>query len=294
MSQDMDSAAAGRAARALELLHSFTYFAPEVHSELGAVGLEGAAMKYVASRVAPMGAVGPGVATATFYNFAPRLIESALPAAWQIATPSQVYAARMRGVDAAMTRWLGAEITTSPDMVEAAEIVASIARSVPGVDGRALYAGYTDQPWPEAPHLIFWHSLTLLREYRGDGHVAALQGAGLTGLDALITHTAGGIGFSAEFAKASRGWTDGEWDEAEASLRTRGLIDRAGELTGEGFEVRELVEDLTDDLAVEPWAAAGEEATERLLDLAVPWRDTIADGGPIPDGVFGPRFGDAR
>ncbi len=219
MSRYMDSAAAGRAARALELLHSFTYFAPEVHSELGELGLKGTAMKYVASRVAPMGTVGPGVATATFYNFAPRLIESALPAAWEIAAPSEVYAARIRGVDAAMTRWLGADVIASPDMTEAAELAATVARSIPGVDGRALFAGHSDQSWPAAPHLIFWHALTLLREYRGDGHVAALQGAGLTGLDALITHTASGIGFSAEFVKASRGWTADEWDEAETALR---------------------------------------------------------------------------
>ncbi len=176
-------------------------------------------MKYVASRVAPMGKVGPGVATATFYNFAPRLIEAALPAAWEIATPSEVYEARVRGVDAAMTRWLGADVIASPEMAEAAELAATVARSIPGVDGRALFAGYTDQPWPEAPHLVFWHALTLLREYRGDGHVAALQGAGLSGLDALVTHTASRIGFSAEFAKANRGWTTDEWDEAETALR---------------------------------------------------------------------------
>ncbi len=141
---------------------------------------------------------------------------------------------------------------------------------------------------------MFWHALTLLREYRGDGHVAALLGAGLTGLDALVTHTASGIGFTAEFVKANRGWTAEEWDGAESALREAGLLDRAGAVTGDGFEGRELVEDLTDDLGVAPWAAAGEEVVERLLDLAVPWRDTIADGGPLPGGMFGPRFGDAR
>ncbi len=72
------------------------------------------------------------------------------------------------------------------------------------------------------------------------------------------------------------------------------MINRAGELTGDGFEVRELVEDLTDDLAVEPWVVVGEEAVERLLDLAVPWRDAIVGGGLLPGGMFGPRFGDAR
>ncbi|MEE2034887.1 SCO6745 family protein [Rhodococcus chondri] len=290
----MDAAYSGRAARSLELLHSVAYFAPEVETELTSVGLERVASRYVAGRVAALGAVGPGVAIATFYNFAPRLIEAALPQAWQTAAPSEVVAARQRGVDAALTRLLGPDTVASPQMAEAAELAASIARAVPGAEGRPLYAGHADLPWPEAPHLVIWHALTLLREFRGDGHIAALQTAGLTGLEALITHTASGIGFSEQFAQTRRGWSGDEWAAAAAALRARGLLDNSGALTGDGFEVRELVEDLTDDLAAAPWHTVGEPAVERLLDLAIPWRDTIVDSGLFGSGVFGPRFGDAR
>lgn len=290
----MDPAYAGRAARSLELLHSLAYFAPEVEAEFASVGLEGPAEHYVAGRAAALGAVGPGVAVATFYNFAPRLVEAVLPQAWQSATPSTVVAARRRGVDAALTRLLGADTVTSPEMTEAAELAASIARAVPGADGRPLYAGHADLPWPDAPHLVLWHALTLLREFRGDGHIAALQTAGLTGLEALITHTAAGIGFTERFARASRGWTGDEWGTAADLLRDRGLLDGSGDLTDDGFEVRELVEDLTDDLALAPWNAVGEQTVERLLDLALPWRETVVDSGLFRAGVFGPRFGDTR
>ncbi|WP_068165906.1 SCO6745 family protein [Rhodococcus phenolicus] len=290
----MDPHAAGRAARSLELLHSFSYFAPEVDDALGAAGVESGRARYFASRSAALGAVGAGVVTAVFYNFSPGLVASAIPAVWQSATPRDVVAARIDGVDAALRRLLGADAIASADMAEAADLAATAARAIPGPDGRPLYAAHADLPWPQAPHLELWHALTLLREYRGDGHVAALQTAGLSGIEALITHTASGIGFSEGFARTRRGWSEDEWASAASALRERGLLDGRGELTEDGFEVRELVEDLTDDLAVVPWSALGEPGVERLVDLALPWRDTVIDSGLFPAALFGPRYGDAR
>ncbi|WP_241386316.1 SCO6745 family protein [Rhodococcus sp. CH91] len=290
----MEPSSAGRAARALELLHSVAYFAPEIGGELAALGVGEPAPQYVGARSAPVGAVGAGVVTAMFYNFAPRLIESAVPGVWTVAAPDAVIGARLRGIDAVYLRVLGPDVLGSAEMEEAAGLVSAAARAIPGPEGRPLYAAYADLPWPEPAHLQLWHALTLLREYRGDGHIAALQTAGLSGLDALVTHTATGIGFAPGPARTLRGWTKGEWADAEAGLRARGLLDRRGDLTDEGFEVRELVEDLTDDLAAAPWRALGEEGAERLLDLALPWRDAFVDAGILPGGLFGPRYGDAR
>jgi len=290
----MEPSSAGRAARALELLHSVAYFASEVGGELAALGVDGPAPQYVGARSAVLGAVGPGVVTAVFYSFAPRVIESAVPGVWAVADPGSVVAARVRGVDAVYRRVLGQDVLGSAEMAEAADLASDAARAIPGPDGRPLYAAHADLTWPEPAHLRLWHGLTLLREYRGDGHIAALQTAGLSGLDALVTHTATGIGFASGPARKLRGWTKDEWSAAETGLRERGLLDRRGELTGEGFEVRELVEDLTDDLAVTPWQALGDDGVERLLDLALPWRDAFADAGVFPAGLFGPRYGDAR
>ena len=52
--------------------------------------------------------------------------------------------------------------------------------------GRPLYAAHASLPWPDAPHLALWHAITLLREFRGDGHIACLVDAGLDGIDALV------------------------------------------------------------------------------------------------------------
>ena len=66
-------------------------------------------MCYFAGRAAPMGAVGSGVVTATFYNFSPALVARHIPPAWQLASPAALVAARFAAADAALTRLLGPE-----------------------------------------------------------------------------------------------------------------------------------------------------------------------------------------
>ena len=285
----MDASTAGRSARALELLHSMTYFVPETQDALMGAGLEGRAC-YFAGRAAPLGAVGAGVVTATFYNFNIELIEPLIPAAWSIVSPERVTEIRYRAMGDAYVRLLGDEVVNSPEMSEAAELASIAARGIPVVDGRPLYAAYADLPWPTDPHLAFWHALTLLREHRGDGHISALQTAELSGIDALITHTATGYGFEKEFARKRRGWSNEQWDSAVQRLHDREILDSAGALTDHGKDLRALVEDITNDLALAPWAALGEDGAARLVELALPWRQELLAQKVFPDGIFGPAI----
>lgn len=282
----MDAATAGRSARALELLHSLTYFVPETHDALVDAGLQGRA-GYFAGRAAPLGAVGAGVVAATFYNFNREAIAPLVPAAWSIVAPERIMAIRYTTLDAAYRRLLGDDVVASPEMSEAAELASIAARGIPGDDGRPLYAAYAELEWPDMPHLVFWHSLTLLREHRGDGHIAALQTAELSGIEALVTHTATGHGFEKEFARKRRGWSHDQWNDASDRLRDREILDADGGLTEHGHDLRNLVEDITNDLALAPWSSLGEDGAARLVELATPWRDTVVDSGVFPDGVFG-------
>jgi hypothetical protein len=135
-----------------------------------------------------------------------------------------------------------------------------------------------------------WHGVTLLREYRGDGHIAALVAAGLSGIEALVSHTATGKGFVPEFAMASRGWSQAEWDAAAAGLVARGLLGGDGALTAAGQELRERVEQETDRMAEPPWARLGEERTEELAQIGKALTRTVAMAGAFPGtGVFAPR-----
>ena len=177
-------------------LHSLIYFVPETEQHLTSVGLRAGRMCYFAGRAAPMGAVGAGVVTATFYNFNPHLVARSIPVAWDLASPEAVADARLAAADAALTRLLGPDVIASADMTTMAALLRDAAGAC-GAEGRPLYAGHADLGWPDAPHLVMWHAVTLLREHRGDGHTCALACAGLSGIEALVTHTATGQGIPA-------------------------------------------------------------------------------------------------
>lgn len=275
---------AARAHRALDSLHSLIYFAPEAEEELTKVGLRPGRMCYFASRSAPMGPVSPGVVAATFYNFNPALIRRHIPRAWTLASAEDVVAARFRAVDRAYHRLLGEETANGAAVVEAAELARIAAEGLP-VDGRPLFAAHADLDWPDSPQLALWHAISLLREFRGDGHVVALLAGGLSGIEALVTHTATGRGFTVAAAKATRGWSDDEWAAAESRLRARGLVDGEG-LTVAGNAVRDAIEAETDKLALEPWRRLGADRLARLVELGKSLSRAAVGAGAFPTGVF--------
>lgn len=279
----MDPRDAGRIARSLETLHSFGYFAPEVEEELTGIGLRRGRMCYFASRSAPMGAVSPGTVAATFFVFNPGLVEHHLSGVWGLASPEEVTAARYRGISRAWSRLLG---DVDPDeLAEAAELASTVAQAC-SVAGRPLSAGHADLPWPTEPHLVLFHALTIVREHRGDGHIAALLGEGLTGLEALVSHTATGRGFTVAAARTTRGWSEEEWDTTVADLAERGLLTPEGGLTEEGSVLRRRVEQATDRMALQPWQALGETGATRLAELGRPWVQQALANGAFPKGVF--------
>ncbi len=282
-----DPALVARAHRAVEPLHSHMYFAPEHDEKLGALGLKPGRMSYFAGRAAPMGAVGAGVVTATFYNFSPSLVAHMIPRAWSLASPEQILAARLDIARSSLTRLLGAEAAGSAEVAELAELLRE-ACAVLTPEGRALYAGHADLPWPEEPLLALWHGATLLREHRGDGHIAVLLHAGLTGIEALITHTATGRGFTEPAARATRGWKEDEWAAACAALADRGLLDDAG-LTDDGKSLRAHIETQTDALSADPWLLLGPERTARVVELGKALSRRLVEAGAFGAGIFSGR-----
>lgn len=273
--------ASRRCYNTLNPVHSAFYFAPEHERELTAVGLERGSMAYLAGRAAPMGAVGAGTVTAVFYTFNPALVARHVPRAWELVSPETVLRTRLTITDAYLTRLLGPEVIASRQMAEAAEL-ALRATEACRRPGRPLYAGNADLPVPDAPHLALWHAITLLREHRGDGHMAALSQAELDGLEALVTHTATGRGFTSHFFQATRGWSAQEWAAAEDRLRDRGLLDADGELTDHGVELRRTVEEDTDRLGFAPYRHLGADHAERLAELVGPFTKAVLAGDALP------------
>lgn len=280
----MDPALVARAHRAVEPLHSHLYFAPEHDEAFSALGLKPGRMSYFAGRAAPMGAVGAGVVTATFYNFSPSLVAHMIPRAWTLASPEQVVEARLGAARASLTRLLGDDVVEGPEVAQLAGLLRDACAAL-SPEGRPLYAGHADLPWPNEPLLDLWHAASLLREHRGDGHIAALLHADLNGLEALITHTVTGRGFTEAAARATRGWSEEEWNAEIAALAERGLVED-GALTAAGQDLRARVEAETDVLSAEPWLALGEETTARVVELARGLARILVANGAYPPGVL--------
>ena len=257
--------------RTAEPIHGMIYFTPHGADAYAQVGITRQRMTYFASRSAALGPVPAETVVATFFNFSPAIIRQVIPAAWDIASPAQVLAARLDAVDRSLRQAWPGEIG-GPQVREAADLARRAAeRATSRPQGRPLFAAHAALPWPDAPHLVLWHAQTLLREYRGDGHVALLLTEGLDGLGALITHAATGA-IPAEALRTSRAWSEQEWAGGVDRARDQGWLTDSPELalSEEGQRRRRSIEDRTDQLAGYPYEALGEDGCARLRELTAP------------------------
>ncbi|MFH9617896.1 SCO6745 family protein [Streptomyces pratensis] len=275
-----------RCHNALNPLHSCVYFSPDLGKEFGGLGVDDESRVYFAARGAALGAVGAGTVTATFYNFNHELVARHLPSVWSDITPQAALDARLRAADSTLRRVLGEEALGSPEMAEAAGLALRAAEACTR-HARPLYAAHADLDVPDQPHLAYWHAATLLREHRGDGHLAALLSAGLDPLEALVSHTATGKGMAPRWILATRGWRRTDWDAAAERLRDRGVLDAEGELTDAGTALRAELEEATDRMDAAPYEHLGAEAVDRLTELGRGFLFAAASAGAFPDDLVG-------
>ena len=260
-----------------EPIHALTYFAPEVRAGMDGLGYRGFWMGYFAARSAPLGAVPPEVVTAVFYNFAPGRVAKSLPAAWEIARPEEALRARQHATVAALHR---CGVTEDENLCTAAELAVRAARMAP-VDGRALFAANVALPVPSDPVAALWHATTLLREHRGDGHVAALVAAGISGRESNVFHTAASA-VSEEFMKRSRHYDDNEWEACRHNLADRGLLDSGGALTPDGSDLKNQLETTTDALSLRAFDGLSDEELQALFSALTPVARTVIAAGDVP------------
>lgn len=263
----------------LEPYHGLIYFVPEADQHYTALGLDRGMMGYFGSRSAAMGAVPAEVVIATFFNFEPSRVHAVVPEVWRRTSPEALWNARLAAVDAALQRLFGDRLHEA-DIADAAEM---LRRIVPACrpEGRPLFAGHLGQAWPDQPHLALWFGITLLREFRGDGHVAALTAEGVSGVEALVLHGATGA-VPPAVLQATRAWDDDAWATARRGLLSRGWLTADGTLTPVGRQHRDEVERRTDDLAAAPWALLSEDEAIWLAALGKELSTTIVAAGTFP------------
>jgi hypothetical protein len=280
----MEPLVARKTHRTLEMIHGLVYFAPEATEAYAALGVTGRS-GYFASRSAAMGPVSAEVVIATFFNFNPALVRRAMDGVWDITTPAALLAARVAAAGAAIRNAAGDGMPSPQDIEEAAGLARTAAEEAcQHLSGKPLFAGHATLPWPDDPLLVLWHAQTLLREFRGDIHIAAMTAEGIDGCEALVCHAASGdIGRQA--LQSSRAWPDDEWDAAVGSLQAKGHVNADGSFTDKGAQSRQWVEDQTDAGAVVAYAPLGDDGCERLRFLCRPLSKAIVASGPLPTGT---------
>jgi hypothetical protein len=269
------------ARRMFELLEPIclvTYFADECNEELAALGHRTYWDGYFASRAAPLGRVRAQVVHAAFYNFADGEAARHIPSAWETIPPEASVAARERGSAASLRRILGEELAGSPGLMRAADLTTKAATNAP-TEGRVMYAGMRTLPVPSDPVARLWHSATMLREHRGDGHIAALVGARIGGTEAhILSALEQGIHPPESFGRVHH-LPKERLATVMEGLRERGLVDSEGRFTDAGRETKQRIEALTDELAAPPYEALSPAELDELVAALEPITATLVAAG---------------
>ncbi|EGD54599.1 SCO6745 family protein [Gordonia neofelifaecis] len=280
MSTD-NAAIARRAYQSLEPYHVLAYFNPGLGAAQTDLGLDGHAF-YVGARAVPLGEAAGPVVTAAFYNFSPSLTESA----WERARAAGLAAIderRYAMLDEQYRSILGDACDEIAPLLPEFE---SLLDGLP-VSGRPLGAAWAASAIPEAPHLALWRHLSVLREWRGDNHIAELISHGLDGIDAGVFHEAQlpedvprrVLGH--RFFLLTRGWSEDDWNAAVDRLADRGLAERVGDdhrLTADGYAMYQDIEARTDQLTGASLDASFADLIERTRRFVKP----VIDAGVLP------------
>jgi len=158
---------------------------------------------------------------------------------------------------------------------------AKAARCAP-LDGRPVFAANRALEWPTEPLARLWHAVTLLREHRGDGHVAVLASLGVSGRESNVLHAAAGRVPQAMIMRG-RDYDDEQWAHYRGRLAGRGLLDGDGALTDAGRELKRRIEHTTDKLALSALEALDDGEVEKLFLALTPITRKVVAAGDVPD-----------
>jgi hypothetical protein len=205
---------------------------------------------YVWGRAAALGEPSAAVVVAAFGVFEPTFLAEAYESGRATASRHDVLAARTEGSTAQLQAVLGDD----PDVGALAEVILDAVGGIAGT-GRALFSGLRDTPLPSTPHGRLWRAADLVREHRGDGHLAACIAAGLEPV-AMNVLTELWVGYPLGAYTPTRGHSAEAVTVAVNELRSRGWIEGDTLSTG-GAAVRDGIEAATDASQAELMAALG-------------------------------------
>ena len=219
----------------------------------------------------------PAVVAATFAAFEPQLVGAVLAGARAACPRRRVLKLRSAQTSASLDALLAGE-----DVAPVADALAAALAGLSRV-GRPLFAGLAAQPWPTSPAGRLWRACELLREHRGDAHVAVWA---TSGLDAVTMNvlTELWLGMPLGSYSATRGFGPDAIAGAVAWLEEEGLV-ADGALTDVGRRRRDELERRTDDAEAALVAALGDQV-DGLVERLDAWSATCIEAKAFPPDAF--------
>ncbi len=260
------SSAARRLRDAVEPIATHGWWARQPMGRLATLGL-GFFEAYVWGRAAALGTPAASVVVSTFGVFEPSFLSGVYVHALSLAERDDVLAARVGGASDSLV-----ELVSADEASAVAEPLLAVIAQLDGM-GRPLFNALRELPMPSTAQGRLWRASELVREHRGDGHLAACVAAGLGAVEANVL-TELWLGYALGEYTGTRGFGPGHLALAVVSLERRGwLLD--GALTAAGVKARIALEDATDQSqwqlidglgnSVEAVIAAAQELGDRLV-----------------------------
>jgi hypothetical protein len=265
----------------IEPISLVNFFSPEPNDAMAALGFRGYWDGYFAGRSAPLGRVPAEVVHAAFYNFADGEVARHIPKVWDTTTPEAAHTAREQGCAAALRRILG-DLVGTPGFACAGDLLAKASTSAP-TEGRVMYAGLRALPMPSEPVARLWHAANMLREHRGDGHIAALVSERIGGIEAHVLNALDNGIYPAETFGRIHHLPKAMLAEVMDGLRDRGLVDASGRFTDAGRATKARIESQTDVLAEAPYEGLEPDELDLLIDSLEPISRRLEETGSNSD-----------
>lgn len=252
-----------RASLASHRLIGWIYWDPKAIELYTALGIPNGVGYYVASRAAPLAGAGHQAVAAAFYSIHPAFIEFSLTTAAQHSTWEQIMGIRNQAVGEGLRHYV-------PEIVDRLGQMSAplwaVADALPEA-GRVCFAAHRQAPRDSDPVVSSWLAVNCLREWRGDTHFALLVAEDISRVQAGILHDAH-LNYGGWIAR-SRGADDAALAVAFADLERRGLAEN-GQVNRAGEQLRQRIEDRTDELCQSMWRAAGAELSRQFIELIEP------------------------
>jgi hypothetical protein len=262
---------------AVEPLAVQAIFSREAADRYAELGLDNWLAAYVWQRVAGLGNPPATLVVSVLGVFEPTAVAALYAEARGALARDDVIETRLSAPAATVRRLLG-------DLdAEAAPVVAVLRRGLAAADAtaRPLFAGLSGQPWPEDVVGQLVHACDLLREHRGDSHLAVCAVAGLDPVEMNVL-TELYCGHPLLSYTVTRGWSPQQMAGAVTRLRARGLLD-GDALSDDGVAYRRDLEEQTDAMQQSVVDAIGPDLDPVVERLDVWSNLLVALGGAPPD-----------